>query len=654
MADDTERGRNSAASGEDAERGRHSGDAFKIPEIPRRAPAGLEHLSALESFVAGAVAGAIAKTAVAPLSRLALIYQVDPSRRFSMTGALGTLGNIVRVEGARGLWRGHAATLWRVVPFAGVQFLVFDRTYSTVSRLAPPPFASDAAASAVAGAAAGATATLMTYPLDVLRARAAAHLGSSPRYSGYTAGVEAILRAEGVPGLFRGLFPTILGILPYGAVSFSSFAVLTRLLQEQQGADADVPVGYLLLAGGASGACAQFLAYPCNVVRRRMQVASSAELGAQGSLGYVNTRTALLSIAASEGFAGGLYKGASLIWVKGPVTVGLAFVVNDLVKRELLRERLALSDNAVLGADLQAGLEHAEHAEHKRQLSTVERVICGGVAGAIAKSVIAPADRIKILYQTSSSRVFSWKGVLRTGKKIVAETGLRGLWRGHVATLLRVVPYSGTTYATFDIYKARAKLYGEPLGVGDLQVRFIAGAAAGATATTLTYPLELLRARMAAHWGPNARYNSGYFAALRSVVVEEGPMALYSGLRPTLLGIVPYAGCSFMFFETFKAEIKKHQGSKHDRDIHAGARLGAGALAGLLAQSCTYPLDIIRRRMQVHTGTYRNEWDAVRTIVREEGARTLFKGLSMNWVKGPLAVGLSFSVNDFLRSELAK
>jgi len=255
---------------------------------------------------------------------------------------------------------------------------------------------------------------------------------------------------------------------------------------------------------------------------------------------------------------------------------------------------------------------------------------------------------------TNSSRVFTWMGAYRTGFKIIRETGLRGLWRGHVATLLRVAPYSATSFATFDFYQGSMKRLGPSWMAGDIQSRFLAGAAAGASATSLTYPLDLLRARMAAHWGKEARYNEGYLSALRSIVREEGVFVLWSGLRPTIFGIVPYAGCSFGFFETFKAQIKHYGGVNEDRELRTSSRLGAGALAGLLAQSLTYPLDIIRRRMQVSPSLYRNEVDAIRRIWRSEGPSAFFKGLSMNWVKAPLAVGVSFTVNDVLRARFAR
>lgn len=69
--------------------------------------------------------------------------------------------------------------------------------------------------------------------------------------------------------------------------------------------------------------------------------------------------------------------------------------------------------------------------------------------------------------------------------------------------------------------------------------RFVAGASAGATATAATYPLDLVRARMAADWATQPKY-SGVSGALIDVVRKEGPASLWRGIGPTLLGIAPY------------------------------------------------------------------------------------------------------------------
>lgn len=103
---------------------------------------------------------------------------------------------------------------------------------------------------------------------------------------------------------------------------------------------------------------------------------------------------------------------------------------------------------------------------------------------------------------------------------------------------------------------------------------------------------------MSAHWSLKPRYES-YIAGIAEIVHAEGVVGLFRGLTPTLLGIVPYAGISFGTFHTIKEEYKSAAGLEHDGQIPLWVRLPAGGLAGLIAQSVTYPLNVVKRRMQV-------------------------------------------------------
>lgn len=153
------------------------------------------------------------------------------------------------------------------------------------------------------------------------------------------------------------------------------------------------------------------------------------------------------------------------------------------------------------------------------------------------------------------------------------------------------------------------------------------------------------------------RYN-GLFDAVHKIHIEEGTKKFYRGFVPTMLGIVPYAGLSFLTYETCKSTYRKWSGGAEPNSMY---RMGFGAFAGFVGQSATYPLDIVRRRMQTD-GTqgernpeYRTIVSTVRSILRNEGFITgLYKGLSMNWVKGPIAVGMSFTTYDFCHQRLKR
>ena len=103
-----------------------------------------------------------------------------------------------------------------------------------------------------------------------------------------------------------------------------------------------------------------------------------------------------------------------------------------------------------------------------------------------------------------------------------------------------------------------------------------------------------------------------------------------------------------------------HADTHDGRDPTPIERLCFGAVSGLVGQSASYPLDIIRRRMQTagltgHAHDYTSIYGTAKSIILEEGfIQGLYKGLSMNWIKGPIAVGISFTTFDLMKHSLRK
>ncbi|CAM9287464.1 unnamed protein product, partial [Heterosigma akashiwo] len=85
-------------------------------------------------------------------------------------------------------------------------------------------------------------------------------------------------------------------------------------------------------------------------------------------------------------------------------------------------------------------------------------------------------------------------------------------------------------------------------------------------------------------------------AALRapSFLAGEGIRGLYRGVTPTIIGILPYAGIAFMSNEHFKTKLRERYGKTPPVYL----KLIAGGISGLMAQSVSYPFEVIRRRMQ--------------------------------------------------------
>jgi len=274
-------------------------------------------------------------------------------------------------------------------------------------------------------------------------------------------------------------------------------------------------------------------------------------------------------------------------------------------------------------------------------------LVSGGIAGGIAKTVIAPLDRSKIWFQTNETKNYRFRYALRWLRHGYRSDGFLSLWRGNTATMARIVPYSAINFMSFEQYK---RLLGVREGCPAYR-RFLAGSLAGTTGQLVTYPLDRARAIMAVTPGKEFRNLPIVFMRLYR---EEGLLSMYRGLAPTLLGVIPYAGTSFYTYETLKqAAVRRGRGDPTYLPT-ALERLGAGAVAGLLGQTASYPLDIVRRRMQTARqlgkgDKYRGVLQALRVIWEQEGLRGLYKGLSMNLIKGPVAVSIAYTVNDYAR-----
>jgi solute carrier family 25 phosphate transporter 23/24/25/41 len=265
----------------------------------------------------------------------------------------------------------------------------------------------------------------------------------------------------------------------------------------------------------------------------------------------------------------------------------------------------------------------------------------GGLAGACARTATAPLDRIKLLFQVQAVAAASggvtggaraYTGVGQAAAKILREEGLLAFWKGNGVNVVRVLPYSAAQLASNDAYKRflAARPGGGVLGAeGELSVpaRLLAGACAGMTATALTHPLDTVRLRLAL---PNHPFK-GAGDAFATIARTEGFLAFYRGLAPTLVGIAPYAAINFASYDLLKRSLYGGDGS-HKPGKWA-SNLGVGALAGTLAATACYPLDTVRRRMQLKGSPYRSQADALATIWRTEGMRGFYRGWSANTIK---------------------
>jgi len=147
----------------------------------------------------------------------------------------------------------------------------------------------------------------------------------------------------------------------------------------------------------------------------------------------------------------------------------------------------------------------------KKLPKEIRNIVAGGIAGMVAKSFVAPFDRIKILYQISSTR-FRISDVPIAAMNIVKEEGISALWKGNSATMIRVFPYSGIQFMVYDrckmmLLKEQEMEYLRRKAIDPKTPKprwgltpkesLCSGMIAGVISVIFTYPLDMTRAQLA-------------------------------------------------------------------------------------------------------------------------------------------------------------
>lgn len=151
---------------------------------------------------------------------------------------------------------------------------------------------------------------------------------------------------------------------------------------------------------------------------------------------------------------------------------------------------------------------------------------------------------------------------------------------------------------------------------------------------------------------PSEQVYKGILDCVKTIYRQNGLKGLYRGMAPSLYGIFPYSGLKFYFYE----KMKTHVPEEHRKDIIP--KLACGSVAGLLGQTITYPLDVVRRQMQVQAFSSSNlmkgkgTFGSLVMIAKHQGWKQLFSGLSINYLKVVPSVAIGFTVYDSMKDWL--
>ncbi|CAI5930634.1 unnamed protein product [Closterium sp. NIES-64] len=393
-----------------------------------------------------------------------------------------------------------------------------------------------------------------------------------------------------------------------------------------------------------------------------------------------------------------------------------------------IKVRLAVSGRQAEGKDADERMLQGEGAEGERQErkggregegkavrvrgGVPEQLLCGGFAGIVSRTAVAPLDLIRVrqhavsswfglfvrfaladcseccmqqavtalsslssahslssrartaicsalppaLPPTPQTHLISSNGLPGAHKTaasvfsaIMAKDGWKGFFRGNGVNCLRVGPHKAVELCTFEMLRRLLNRPGHPL---QHVAAPVSGAAAGLAGTLLTYPLELIRTRISVQ--PELYRDLG--STVRKIVQEEGALSLYRGIVPSLLGVVPYAATNYFVYDALRTAYRKATGREQ---VPNEATLLFGAAAASASSAVTFPLEVVRRRLQLGVtatgaGAAGRQTAAtiLKGIIETEGVLAVYRGLGTTWLKLLPAAGISFVCYEAARVAL--
>lgn len=272
--------------------------------------------------------------------------------------------------------------------------------------------------------------------------------------------------------------------------------------------------------------------------------------------------------------------------------------------------------------------------------------LLGGAAGGIAsRTFAAPLERVKMECQIKGVSPSTAISAIRQAQ------GFRGFYNGNLVNVLRVAPYAGSVCLGYNI---SMNIMSSQDTISPSMCRLLSGAFAGTFGMFLTYPLDIIRAHVTVAEGTS----KGIMATARSIYLENGFRSLYRGLGTTLLTVAPFVGVQQSAYGSVKTfATSKNNGLGLSPSFLLF--LVCGGLAGMAAQTVVYPLDMLRRRIQMSTeistseqNTSRGPWKLFKQTIKKDGVRSLYAGLLPSLAKTIPTVGVSIMVRDFVIGKL--
>lgn len=286
-------------------------------------------------------------------------------------------------------------------------------------------------------------------------------------------------------------------------------------------------------------------------------------------------------------------------------------------------------------------------AGKKAKKHPVVSALAGFCSGATEAAVTMPFDTVKTYCQVQKST--SGISPVAGAREIFRLRGAGGFYYGLPAVLVQVAGKGAIRWSAFEQFKQGLQAAGAPKASVDLLAGMGAGFAEAFLWTTPTERLKVLR-QNDIRSGLN-RYAS-LPAAVRTVATEHGFTGLYAGIGACGLRQASGVGVRFAIYGRVKDLLTSDPPQLWQSAL-------AGGVTGCVSTALNNPIDVVKTRIEAqdgaaHSKEYTGTWQCLRSIVRQEGVRALYRGIAPRMAKISLGQAITFSAYERYSELLAE
>lgn len=259
------------------------------------------------------------------------------------------------------------------------------------------------------------------HPLDTMKVR----LQTAPKgtYNGMVDCFKQTLKADGVPGLYKGMTAPLIGITPIFAVYFMGYDLGKSIAAKVEGVEKDkISTGGIMFAGGFSAIPGSVFMVPGERIKVLLQ--SDGQGGAAKR--FTGTLDCAKKIVAEEGLLGGMYKGWEITLMRDVPGSVAYYGAYELMKRGM------------------------QPADGSGQLSVATTLTAGGLAGCANWIVAVPPDVLKSRYQTAPEGKYPG-GLRQILKELIKEEGIQGIYKGLGPAMVRAFPANAACFLGMEV-----------------------------------------------------------------------------------------------------------------------------------------------------------------------------------------------------------